>query len=318
MISIIIPTFNSEKFLAQCLDAVKGQNISDGQIEIIIADNGSTDSTVDIAKKYTGNIIVEENANVSGLRNIGAKQSKGDILFFLDSDCVPANGWIENALRIIETQNVGATGCWYQISNDSTWVEKVWDAHMSWRRETGRYVSWIPSGNLIIKKNVFDSVNGFNDELQTGEDTDICNRLVNSGNNIFASPDIAVIHLGEAKTISEFYSKQKWHGSGAIQRFVREFPTFIADKTFIYSCVLLIVLFGMIKSILGKNILDLLCFILLALLIPAIMSVKTILRTTKYKYFFMLLFLYLVYGIARTTAFLNLNLWLNEIIRRKK
>ena len=318
MISVVIPTFNSEKYLEQCLDAVKGQSFSADQTEIIIVDNGSTDGIVDIAKKYTDNIIIDKDANVSGLRNIGAKQSKGDILFFLDSDCVPENDWIENALRIFDTQNVAVAGCWYQISSNPTWVEKVWDAHMSWRREADQDVSWVPSGDLIIKKSVFDNVDGFNSELQTGEDTDICNRLTNSGNRIFASSDVAVVHLGEAKTIGEFYLKQKWHGAGAIQRFVREFPRFIADKTFVYSLVLLIAFLGMIKSALGKNIRDMLCFILLALLIPAVMSVKTIARTNKYKYLFTLLFLYFVYGIARTTAFLNLNLWLNEIIRRKK
>ncbi|MBF0522902.1 MAG: glycosyltransferase [Candidatus Omnitrophica bacterium] len=317
MISIIIPTYYSQKYLEKCLGAVAGQTFPAEQIELIVVDNGSSDRTVAIAKAYTKNVIIDADANVSGLRNIGARRATGDVLFFLDSDCVPGKDWVKNALTLMKEKQVSVVGCWYWISNKPTWVEKVWDLQMSWRRGEGQFVKWVPSGDLIIKREVFLSVHGFNEALKTGEDTDICTRLIDGGNRIYSSSNIAVTHLGEAKTVKQFFLKQRWHGIGAVQRFVREFPRYITDKTMVFSFFLICSLIGIIKSLLTKDLLGIVLFVLLAFVIPLVMSIKTILRTREYRYSGALVFLYFIYGLARTVALFDLNLWGRELVAIK-
>ena len=88
-LSIIIPAYNTEKYIKQCIDSVI--NIRNIENEIIVVNDGSTDRTKDILKEYTENndrikVITQENQGASAARNTGIKASKGDYIYFLDSD----------------------------------------------------------------------------------------------------------------------------------------------------------------------------------------------------------------------------------------
>ena len=88
-LSIIIPAYNTEKYIKQCIDSVI--NIWNIENEIIVVNDGSTDRTKDILKEYTENndrikVITQENQGASAARNTGIKASIGDYIYFLDSD----------------------------------------------------------------------------------------------------------------------------------------------------------------------------------------------------------------------------------------
>lgn len=108
-ISVIIPVFNVEKFLPQCLDSVTGQTFAD--IEIICIDDGSTDKSPEILSRYADRdprirIISRTNGGLSAARNAGLKIARGKYIFFIDSD-----DWIEpNTLEKLfaAAENTGA------------------------------------------------------------------------------------------------------------------------------------------------------------------------------------------------------------------
>lgn len=88
-ISVIIPVYNVEKYLAQCLDSVLNQTFKD--IEIICIDDGSTDGSVEILNKYSQSderikLILQDHAGVSVARNVGMKVAEGEFITFVDSD----------------------------------------------------------------------------------------------------------------------------------------------------------------------------------------------------------------------------------------
>ena len=91
--SIIIPTHNVEKYLKKCLDSVMAQTYKD--YEVIVVDDGSTDNSKKIAKKYKINLIETEFVGVSEARNMAIKKATGDYLVFLDSD----DWWDEELLE---------------------------------------------------------------------------------------------------------------------------------------------------------------------------------------------------------------------------
>ena len=94
MISIVIPTYNSEKFMPNLLDSIFNNGIED--MEVIIVDDCSNDDTVKIAKSYPVRVIeLEKNEGPAKARNIGVKAAKGDIIFFLDSDVIVLDGAIK-------------------------------------------------------------------------------------------------------------------------------------------------------------------------------------------------------------------------------
>ena len=95
MISVIIPTFNEEENIAQCLVSLSHQNIPRSDYEIIVVDGGSKDATCEIAKKYADKVFTQTSKKVGGARNDGVKEAKGDIVATTDADCILPPHWIK-------------------------------------------------------------------------------------------------------------------------------------------------------------------------------------------------------------------------------
>lgn len=108
-ISIIIPVYNTEKYIAECLDSVVNSTIFD-RCEVIIIDDGSTDNSVKIADKYCNkydniSLYSYENHGVSFARNKGVEKAVGKYLAFVDSDDVVGKDYIEKLYNEAETKN---------------------------------------------------------------------------------------------------------------------------------------------------------------------------------------------------------------------
>lgn len=101
-ISIITPTYNSAKTLTSCLDSIKNQDYH-GDIEIIIADGGSTDSTLVIAQKYTDKIYLNPLKTGEAGKAAGVKQAKNEIIALIDSDNMVALEHIGRQILIFYT-----------------------------------------------------------------------------------------------------------------------------------------------------------------------------------------------------------------------
>jgi glycosyltransferase involved in cell wall biosynthesis len=96
MISVIIPTFNEEENIAQCLVSLSHQNIPRADYEIIVVDGGSKDATCEIAKKYADQVFTQTSKKVGGARNDGVTAAKGTIIATTDADCILPPDWIKN------------------------------------------------------------------------------------------------------------------------------------------------------------------------------------------------------------------------------
>ncbi|MFA4826256.1 MAG: glycosyltransferase [Methanoregula sp.] len=95
MISVIIPTFNEEENIAQCLVSLCHQTVPRNEYEIIVVDGGSKDATCEIAKKYADKVFTQTSKKVGGARNDGVKEAKGDIIATTDADCILPPDWIK-------------------------------------------------------------------------------------------------------------------------------------------------------------------------------------------------------------------------------
>jgi glycosyltransferase involved in cell wall biosynthesis len=95
MISVIIPTFNEEENIAQCLVSLSHQSMPRSEYEIIVVDGGSKDATCEIAKKYADLVFVQTSKKVGGARNDGVMAAKGDIIATTDADCILPPHWIK-------------------------------------------------------------------------------------------------------------------------------------------------------------------------------------------------------------------------------
>lgn len=105
-ISAIIPTLNEEELLPYCLDSIINQTHPPD--EIIVVDAGSTDRTLEIARKYKVKIIELGTANVAYQREVGAKHAMGDVILSTDADTILNDKFIENALHHLENPDISA------------------------------------------------------------------------------------------------------------------------------------------------------------------------------------------------------------------
>ena len=176
LVSIIIPTFNSQKDLEKCLKSIKHQTYA--KTETIIVDRYSTDGTVRTAKKF-GTRIFQRNFERSKAKNYGAQRAKGQFLLFIDSDMTLEPNVIKECVEKAVKEDVDAviipeTSKGNGLLAQCRKLEK--DTLAKIRNE--KTLFQIPR---FFQKNVFFSLSGFNEELVFGEDFDLYERFKKTG-----------------------------------------------------------------------------------------------------------------------------------------
>ena len=216
--SVIVPVFNSKRYLCSCLESIRyAADRCDHQVEIIVVDNGSTDGSWDILEKqdHEGKIVAKRLAGgtTSAVRNYGAACSTGDALCFFDSDCLMLWDYFEKAAKALTYWD--ATGCEVDLPKDANWIEKAWfEIHAVLKDGP---VSYIDSGNFVIRAGVFQRINGFDATLASCEDVEICYRLKERGFTLYQSHTVRAMHFGGGRNLGVFFRDSVWQGLGMMQ-----------------------------------------------------------------------------------------------------
>ena len=171
MLSIIIPTLNEEKYLPILLSQIKKQNFTD--YEIIVADAGSTDKTVEIAKSF-GCKIVKGGLPAKG-RNEGAKAAKGELFLFMDADNIYLpDGFLDKLITEFKKRNLGVAS--FPIYPAGNFVDKI--CYFLYNKFVEIFQNWtaFATNSILIKREVFEKVNGFDEEVLIAEDHDLAKR----------------------------------------------------------------------------------------------------------------------------------------------
>ncbi len=210
--SIVIPAFNAAATLAECLEACQRQ--THPALEIIVADDGSTDSTPDIAKRLGVRYVRQENRGPAAARNTGARMASGDVLVFTDSDCVPEPDWLEKLLTGFTDASVAGVGGSYGIRNDSSLLARIIHEEIVLRHQRFRdRVDYLGSFNVAYRREAFETAGGFDESFAqaSGEDNDLAYRLHDNGGTLRFVANARVAHYHPTR-LFPYLRTQMRHG----------------------------------------------------------------------------------------------------------
>lgn len=176
LLSVIIPVYNTEKFLPCCLDSVINQNFKEGELEIICVDDGSSDNSLAVIKQYEKRysfvkVISQTNCGVSSARNNGLKHATGKYICFLDSDDYIIKNSYSQCVKIMGKENAQSACFLYrQVDEAAAFDDEMID--VTYHRESKQMFSSSNVVNVIIlRKTIVENKIYFNEKMCYGEDT---------------------------------------------------------------------------------------------------------------------------------------------------
>lgn len=222
-ISVVVPAYNAEATLSGLINAVLGQKYHGG-VELVIVDDGSTDSTGEIVKQYREvRYVRQENAGPASARNRGAREAKGDFIFFTDSDCCPREGWIADMMAGFRQEDVAVVAGSYGIANPSSALARVIHADIMFRHHKlmPLYPKAFGSYNFAVRRGVFEAVGGFNDSYRraSGEDNDLSYKILAAGGRILFLKDACVDHYHPV-SLPRYMKEQFRHGFWRVRMYL--------------------------------------------------------------------------------------------------
>lgn len=209
-ISVIVPALNSEKTIEKCVPSLLSQDYPKNSYEIIIVDNGSTDNTVELVRKYGKKVILLQNQikNSYEARNTGIRKAKGGILAFTDSDCIAHPEWIKALSEIFRNPDVKIAGGSITAASKKSTLQKYCDRYCHEQERFYRKMVFATS-NMAMRRSKCKIL--FDTGLSLGADFELCSRVVKNPREIVYEPRAMVYHQ-YSSSLWEFLKKHFLYG----------------------------------------------------------------------------------------------------------
>lgn len=294
-LSIIIPALNESAHLPATLAIVK--KLLGNCDAVIVADNGSTDGTPEIAKRFGAKVTIHPGVTIGELRNQGAKLSEAELLVFIDADVHLDQSWPENFEKVVKELTLNPltiTGSRCRAASQTSFVNRYWYSRLN----TEKNKNYINSGHLIVTRELFNNVAGFSSELTTGEDYDFCQRALKAGAILKPMPDLIAWHEGYPASLQGFMQREMWHGRNEY----KTLTLFLESKVAIIStCHLLILVLTLIVMLFTTSLVIPVIYVLMTAIILAGLTVQKF-GFVDFRLFLGSAYLYYFYLIARGLA----------------
>lgn len=214
-VTVVVPVLNGMRFLPMTAPSLLAAARRTGGVALRYVDNGSTDGTIEFLETLAPgevSVLRRPGISIAALRNEGARTSCAEFVSFIDSDCTIPLDYFEVAAGVLATTRADATGCEAHAPEDGHWIERTWHSLHYVGRD--REVHYLNSANFFVRRETFERIGGFREDLKTGEDAEIGQRMVGSGFRIYESTRVEAVHHGNPRSLSEFYRRTVWHGLG--------------------------------------------------------------------------------------------------------
>jgi glycosyltransferase involved in cell wall biosynthesis len=236
LVSIVVPTRNSEAMIGNCLKSVRLQDYPN--IELIVVDGFSSDKTVVIAREYTEHVYIygpdQSKEKVFGgpyQRNYGASKAKGEFVYYMDSDMELPPSLITSCVQACIQKKLDALNIYEESFGVGFWAKCKW-------LERACYVGEpLIAGPRFIRKTVWDALGGLDAKLGGGDDWDFHDRLIAGGYKIGTVPELVRHNEGHLK-LRPLFRKRYVYGKTVRQYFKKhkDFGRNFSKFTLFRSC----------------------------------------------------------------------------------
>lgn len=201
LVSCIVPTYNGEAYLTEALDSILAQTYR--SLEVVVADDGSTDGTLQIAARYGPRVrvVAQANAGPAAARNLGVRETSAPFVAFLDQDDV----WHPEKL----TRQMGRLGARPELDVSVAHVQRFWTADLPAQEEkfrAHRVSTALPgyvTGTFLVRRRVFAIVGPFDTEVRFADSMEWFLRAVERGATSELLPDVLLRHRMHGGNLSQ-------------------------------------------------------------------------------------------------------------------
>ncbi|QDU04435.1 Hyaluronan synthase [Gimesia chilikensis] len=288
-VSLVIPGRNCAQTLEKCLNSVVPL-LDQGELqEILFVDDGSTDNTAEIARRYPVQVITGTGGGPGAARNLGWRQAKSEYIWFIDSDCVAEPDALQRLIPHLENPEVaGAGGSYANLYPDSLLATLIHEEIIARHRRMPLEVNFLGGFNVLYRRTLLDELNGFDESETNGpgaagaEDCDFSFRAVRSGHLLHFEFNSRVGHH-HPRNLLKYLKTQAQHGRFRVQLYLRNRDKIQGDSyangVDYIQPPLAIMSLAMIPlsavTLWGTYALSALIFLLLSLQSPMLCSIRT-------------------------------------------
>jgi len=207
--TVVIPVYNEERSIRDCIMSLMNQTFRPQ--EIIVVDDGSIDSTVEICRTLGIQVLFQTHKGPGAARNLGANYAKGEVLILIDADMTFATDYIERLIAPILTGNAIATCHWNErVANwDNPWARcQTWYLGLPDGMRQGSEAPAHENIYRAVRKDFFLDAGGFDEDMGRGDDSSIAKKT-----GVFAQiiPD-AICYHRNFSGLRETFREAVWHG----------------------------------------------------------------------------------------------------------
>lgn len=216
-ISVIIAAYNAAATLPAQLEALADQKVA-VDWEVVVCDNGSTDGTADLVRAASARmpwvrlVDASQRRGPGAARNVGARAAGGALLAFCDADDVVAEGWLAAMLDSLSRATL-VTGRSRRPEFNSRPDDRRTFSWGIYRVPYFPYLAGAGAGNMGVHRDAFLDVGGFDEDLRTGEDLDLCWRMQLAGHELVEDPR-AVVDVSNREGLSATIAQTFAYGAG--------------------------------------------------------------------------------------------------------
>jgi cellulose synthase/poly-beta-1,6-N-acetylglucosamine synthase-like glycosyltransferase len=218
-VSIIIPAHNEAKNLPRCIQHIRDQDYPKHSYEIIVVDNNSQDNTQEVLKYLDVRVVTEKRKSRTIALNTGIKASRGEIIIIIDADCLAEPEWLKAMVSAFKDPEVGcAAGEIRNLCPDTPFGRYLQEKGYLSQRHTLKhpFLPYAEGANQAFRREVFDKIGLFDENLPLAQDADICWRMqLKTDYKIKPVFDAVVLHCQKI-TPRIIFEQRRRHGYSSV------------------------------------------------------------------------------------------------------